>query len=262
MAVVKDNAYGCGSVMISRLLEQNGVRFFAVARTCEARVLREAGVESPILVMGQALATDLTWGASGEHSFFVERSGRSCGLESARSDHTVPCRYRYRHGTARAFAGGNGQEPAIALDGRPNLICEGALTHFAKSDDPDAETTDLQLVRFRKAIDALAAHGLKPSIFHFANSAAIMRRVIPDCTMVRPGIALYGCKPDPGREFPLDLKPVLSLKGCVIKMKRVSAGAPSVMEERTSRDRTRRSPPSAWAMARGCPAGLGTRARS
>ena len=44
--------------------------------------------------------------------------------------------------------------------------------------------------------------------------------------MVRPGIALYGCKPDPGQDFALDLKPVLSLKSHVVKMKRVAAGTP------------------------------------
>jgi alanine racemase len=44
--------------------------------------------------------------------------------------------------------------------------------------------------------------------------------------MVRPGIALYGCKPNPAREIPLNLKPVLCLKGSVVKIKQVPAGTP------------------------------------
>jgi alanine racemase len=44
--------------------------------------------------------------------------------------------------------------------------------------------------------------------------------------MVRPGIALYGCKPDPGQDFTLDLKPVLSLKSHVVKLKSVPVGTP------------------------------------
>jgi alanine racemase len=62
---------------------------------------------------------------------------------------------------------------------------------------------------------------------HFANSAWIMRS--PDLagsTFVRPGIALYGCKPDPGQAFPLDLLPVVSLKSRIVKIKKVPAGTP------------------------------------
>jgi alanine racemase len=45
-------------------------------------------------------------------------------------------------------------------------------------------------------------------------------------TLARPGIALYGCRPDPKQAFPLDLRPVVSLKSRVVKMKKVPAGTP------------------------------------
>ncbi len=37
----------------------------------------------------------------------------------------------------------------------------------------------------------------------------------------RPGITLYGCKPDPAQEFPLALRPVAALKAAVAKIKKV-----------------------------------------
>jgi alanine racemase len=54
MAVVKDNAYGCGAVAIASTLEKHGgVRFFTVARFQEACKLRDSGITSPILVLGK-----------------------------------------------------------------------------------------------------------------------------------------------------------------------------------------------------------------
>jgi alanine racemase len=225
LAVVKDSAYGCGSAMVSRLLEQSGVRLFAVARTCEARVLREAGVESPILVLGPAHASDLVWGASAGVLF---TAGDLADL-AAWKKLDVPVRFHLEIDTGMGRLGllpGEMERFARELAGWPNLICEGAFTHFSRSDDPDVQPTAAQLARFRKAIDALEANGLRPSTVHFSNTAAIARGLIPDCTAVRPGIALYGCKPDPGGEFSLDLKPIMSLRGRVVKMKRVPAGTP------------------------------------
>jgi alanine racemase len=110
------------------------------------------------------------------------------------------------------------------LQAPANLSCEGVYTHFAKADDLDSGSIDLQMTSFRKVLDDFNANGVQLSEIHYANSAAIMRHRMERCTMVRPGIALYGCKPNPAQDFPLDLKPVLCMKGRVLKMKRVTAG--------------------------------------
>jgi alanine racemase len=44
--------------------------------------------------------------------------------------------------------------------------------------------------------------------------------------MIRPGIVLYGCKPNPVQEITLDLKPVLALKARIVKLKQVPALTP------------------------------------
>jgi alanine racemase len=76
-------------------------------------------------------------------------------------------------------------------------------------------------------IGALAKSKIRPHHVHYANSAALLRfPQDPACTLVRPGIALYGCKPDPLQEFGITLKPVVSLKSYVVKVKRVPPGTP------------------------------------
>src|SRR4051794_4596412 len=52
LAVVKANAYGHGAVQVARVLEDEGVAMLAVALVEEGIELRNAGVRTPILVMG------------------------------------------------------------------------------------------------------------------------------------------------------------------------------------------------------------------
>ena len=48
---VKANAYGHGSVLVSRLAQDCGVKFFALARINEALELRLAGIDGQMLVL-------------------------------------------------------------------------------------------------------------------------------------------------------------------------------------------------------------------
>ena len=107
-----------------------------------------------------------------------------------------------------------------------NLLFEGVFTHMTSADVPGTETVQSQLASFRKALSVLRSHNLSPVHIHFGNSATVMLHGISECTLIRPGIALYGCKPDPAQDFPLDLKPVAALKGYIVRMKQVPAGTP------------------------------------
>ena len=52
LGVVKANAYGCGAVQVSRKLEELGADYLAVACLDEVRELREAGISTPVLILG------------------------------------------------------------------------------------------------------------------------------------------------------------------------------------------------------------------
>jgi alanine racemase len=223
IAVVKDNAYGCGAVEIARSLEAHDVRLFAVANGPEARALRMAGIRSPILLLGVAALEDIAWGADNDiHFSCTDLADLSAFMESGK---TISIHLNIDTGMGRLGIGA--QELSRAIDllrGNPRLVCEGIYTHLAKADNPDTGAISRQLIHFRKAVNTLSENGIRPPIIHYGNSAAIMRYPLEECTFVRPGITLYGCKPDPCQDFPLDLKPILSLKSHVVKIKRVPAG--------------------------------------
>jgi alanine racemase len=226
IAVVKDNSYGCGSVAVSKVLEKHGnVNHFAVARPEEGFTLRENGIQGTILVLGRigsdllekCISNRLTptlndlddldlWNRSGLHFAF------HCNIDTA----------MHRMGILPV------EIPQLisALRTCPYVTCEGVFTHLAKADVPGTLSVNEQKSLFFNAVAILKNNGIEPKQIHIANSAGLMRFLMSDTTLVRPGIALYGCKPDPSGDFPLDLKPVLSLKSVVAKIKKVPANTP------------------------------------
>ena len=225
MAVVKDNAYGCGSVMVARVLEAHDVSFFAVANAHEARTLRNSGLKSPILIVGACGPEDIRWGA-GANVRFALNDLAALGVWNSLG---CPIVFHADIDTGMGRLGiAPSETPALigVLKSSPNLTCEGIYTHLANADSPDTGAISRQLANFRKVVNVLKENSIAPRHIHYGNSAAIMRYPLEECTMVRPGIALYGCKPDPGQDFSLDLKPVLCLKSHIVKMKRVPAGTP------------------------------------
>jgi alanine racemase len=227
LAVVKDCSYGCGSVMITRTLEQQGgVHFFAVARPEEAFLLREEGLSSPILVLGEADSSQIKEAWTKEILF-------SCNsLDTLRNWIKSGLQVRF-HLNIDTGMHRMGLLPSEVEDfakhlqnSSGNLLFEGVFTHMTSADVPGTETVQSQLASFRKALSVLRSHNLSPVHIHFGNSATVMLHGISECTLIRPGIALYGCKPDPAQDFPLDLKPVAALKGYIVRMKQVPAGTP------------------------------------
>lgn len=226
IAVVKDCAYGCGSVPVSRVLEANGVAFLAVACLDEAAVLREAGIASPLLVLGPCDARGLAWGATHNIVFSLNDLSDVGAWRSAAA--AVRFHLNIDTGMGRlGIAPAETSEIIAELKKNQSLFCEGAYTHLASADVPGTDTVDRQLRRFADSVSLLKAGGISLTHIHYANSAGLMRFPLsPDCTLVRPGITLYGCRPDPSQQFPLNLKSVVTLKAPVVKMKRVAAGTP------------------------------------
>jgi alanine racemase len=65
-----------------------------------------------------------------------------------------------------------------------------------------------------------------PPLIHMANSSAIIEELVPDFTMVRAGLMLYGAYPSDDLKNSIILKPVMSLKSHVIQIKPIPPGSP------------------------------------
>jgi alanine racemase len=226
MAVVKDLAYGCGAIAVSRALASVGVEWLAIATMNEAQSIRNAGIALPILVLGACDNLEIAWAATHSVSLTLNDIQDVSSFES----HGIPIHFHLNVDTGMGRLGLRPSEiPTVisAVHNNPMLVCEGAFTHLACADAPGTSSVDTQLKKFRIELDILRQNRISPRFVHYANSAALMRFPLSsECTLVRPGIALYGCKPNPGQEFPLSLRPIVSLKAPVIKIKQVGPNTP------------------------------------
>ena len=237
MAVIKADAYGHGVVDIAKEALASGIKFFAVARMNEAAVLRNAGIDSPILLFDDSRSygadkyIDLDIRASVnsmEDAGFFSDSAAGCGKK-------LKIHIKIDTGMGRlgfladGLTSGSGSsllsEQIKKISQLPDIEIEGIYSHFANADTKDKTHAKQQLTMFKKLTDELNTLSGRKPILHMANSAAIMEIPGSHFDMVRPGIILYGLYPsDEVDRSIIDLKPVMSLKSHIVHLKTVGPG--------------------------------------
>jgi len=229
-AVVKADAYGHGAVECSRALQAEGAKWLGVTSLDEAIPLREAGIESRILLM--------TGFWRGEESEIVRlrltptvwEPWHIESLESAAASGNVRHAVHLKVDTGMGRLGVSLDElPAVlkALNSAPHLILEGLSTHLASSEIMDAPSVAEQERRFEEAQRMVRAAGLGPELVHMANTSALISRRETWNNMVRPGVALYGYylpfqragREVSGGTLRLPVKPVLTWKTRILSMR-------------------------------------------
>ena len=229
MAIVKADAYGHGVVPVARVLHDEGVRHFAVARPAEGVRLREAGCRDRILVLGAPLPDDLS--VYTDHDLDMTVASRAAA-EAARR-HGRPARPLRVHVKVDTGMGRIGLSPDAAagviaqLAEAPGVVLAGVWTHFATADEPESAFAQTQLSRFEALLDDIEA---RPEHVHAANTGALLtlgaRAHDFSAPLVRTGIALYGLAASAELHARLDLRPVMRLSARVTHLKTVEAGTP------------------------------------
>ena len=227
LGVVKADAYGHGALQVGKALEALGAAYLAVSNLDEARELRLAGIQTPVLILGhtpeeyvpQLLEYGITQTVTCEaKALAYNEAAATCGgrLRVHLKVDTGMSRLGFLCAGDR-FA--EGVEAAARSCALPHLEVEGIFTHFAVSDEPGEENeafTREQYGLFCRYISALEQRGITFALRHCANSGAVVNYPEMALDMVRPGILLYGC--GEGAEE-LGLKPVMTLKTTVSTIK-------------------------------------------
>jgi alanine racemase len=228
MAVVKADAYGHGAIEVTRALRGEGCGHFGIARVCEARELREAGVHERIYLLGGFLAGEVEELVRLDVTPFVYDAALIAPLQRAVE---VQARGNFRihlkidSGATRLGILPGELDQAIAELGRaPSLAVEGVCTLLVNAGDPQSPVTGAQLEVFNAAVARLRAAGIDPRVAHVANSAASVLRPDAHYNLLRPGLAIYGLPPVPAVRERVELRPVMTFKTRVVQVKRVPAG--------------------------------------
>jgi len=228
MAVVKADGYSHGMVPVARAALEGGATWLGVCTLDEALELRRAGITAPVLAwllvpglpLHEAVAAD------------VDLSAASPGLldeivaAGRRAGRTARIHLKVDTGLARGGATATDWpalcEAAAKAEADGDVSVVGVWSHLVSADVPDDPVTDRQLASFGQAVDLAARYGLSPRYRHIANSAATLIRPDAHFDLVRPGVAVYGLSPVPGRDF--GLRPAMTVRARVALTKRVGAG--------------------------------------
>lgn len=229
LAIVKANAYGHGSIEVSRSLEEEGVDFFGVAYVEEGIALRNAGIKSPILVLLTQLPesfkkhVDYNFGITISYFDQLKQLEEFCKKEKK----TANIHFKVDTGMNRTGFFYEDIYPALdyAMSGKW-INVEGIYSHLSSSDEENPDYTMMQIRRFKEVRDKVKSSYSKDIIFHLANSAGVVKYPESWFDMVRPGTMLYGNPPDPNKELNWNLKEVLTLKSRVAFIKELAANAP------------------------------------
>ena len=222
MGIVKADAYGHGAVTVSRLLEELGCDYLAVANLDEARTLREAGIGLPVLILGYTPPEYAGELADRDVTQAVGGLGYAQALSHALTGtgKTLKIHVKLETGMGRTgFRAFGDSDLAVATQAATlsGLRAEGVFTHFCVSDGDEEERpfTNVQMARFREGVAAIETQaGYTFAIRHCANSGAMLSFPESYMDMVRPGVALYGLYPGPDQGG-LELIPAMELKSRV-----------------------------------------------
>jgi len=228
MAVIKGNAYGHGIVPVAKTALENGATRFAAARVDEGIVLRKAGIDAPVLVLGyvpaEEMETVVKWRITPPIMHW--HTAKAVSDISSAQGVVTPVHVKVDTGMGRF-----GLLPDEVVDfvkrliELPSIRLEGLYTQFAVADEADKTYTYKQWEIYKKVLKDLEEAGIHIPIRHVCNSAATLNFPEMHLDMVRCGTAIYGHYPSPVTDHSVPLRPAMSLKSRVGRIRTLPAGS-------------------------------------
>jgi alanine racemase len=222
LLTVKADAYGHGAVQVAAAAAPR-VRMFGVATVDEATELREAGIQTDILILSPILETEIE--AVARHRVAITISSSDFALAVARhaGGTVVDAHVEVDTGMGRTgVAEEDAFDEILRIAAAPGVRLRGLYTHFPVS-DTDPDYTRAQIERFRSLVARVRASGVEVPVVHSANSAAVDSVAESHMDLVRPGLIAYGLHPS-GAEPGMGVSPIMSWKSRVARVRRVPAG--------------------------------------
>ena len=229
MPVLKANAYGHGLVAVAKMLEREQPFAVAVAYLEEALRLREAGVRTPIVVLGGIVGAQIPLFLEQNLTLTASSVDKLLAIEACAAEKGIKARVHLKVDTGMERIGTHWYSAASLLETSlrvRNVEVEGIFTHFANADAADLTHARLQLERFQEVLRFYEQRSLPPPLRHIANSGAILQLPESYLDIVRPGIVLFGSSPTTELPLTLGVKQALRWITQVVFFKVVKAGNP------------------------------------
>ena len=231
IAVVKTDGYGHGAIPIAHMVQEYPyVWGFAVATIEEAVLLREAGIEKPILILGFVFpdAYEDVVRYDIRPAVFKLSMARQLSEEAVRQQKKVYFHIKVDTGMSRIGFSDTAESADVVkeISKLPNVEMEGLFTHFARADEKDKKWANLQFERYQAFSQMLKDREVPIAIHQCSNSAGIYDMPEANMDLVRAGISIYGMYPsEEVNKLAAPIVPVMSLKSHIVYIKELQPGS-------------------------------------
>lgn len=229
MPILKANAYGHGLVRVGQYMQELGVGSIGVAYLEEGILLREAGITTPILVLGGILGSQAPLFLQHNLTLTVSSTQKLEQVEAAAAAAGVTARVHLKIDTGMERIGVHYYNAESLLEATlkcKHVEVEGIFSHFANADAADLASARTQVARFEEVLRFYEKRSLPMPLRHMANSGAVLQ--LPESWMdiVRPGILLYGVYPSAQAQRTVAVQPALTWSSRIVYFKVVQPGHP------------------------------------
>ena len=235
MGVIKADGYGHGAVAYAKIFSRKGCEWFAVSNIDEALQIRQAGIDTPILILGFTPADMADVLAYNNISQAVFDYDYACQLNKSALEKGVEINIHIKVDTGMTRIGflyQDSENDAESIDLMEKackleaLYPQGIFQHFAVADcgDDGEVYTRLQYDLFLDAIKRLHKRGIDFELCHCCNSAGASEYRELQLDACRLGIVLYGLTSSDEVREQWGIEPVMSVKSVVAMVKNIEEG--------------------------------------
>jgi alanine racemase len=195
IAAIKANGYGHGAIDVARTLAAEGADWLATGSFDEAIAVREAGVETPMLLFAGPLPDGM---ADALRAGFVPsvHDLDSARAASSGASGSAPVWIKVDAGLGRLGIPLDEAEAFTRSVAKlPNVLVEGLYTHLPFVDAAGRRWAAERLSAFQALAESLVRAGLSLSLTQALSSAGILAGLEDRSSAVCPGHVLYGLPP-------------------------------------------------------------------
>lgn len=233
LAVIKDNAYSHGQNEIARTMLSCGINYFAVSTIDEAILLRENGIDCPILILSYTVPSRfyelikfrlVQTVFSTEYGLLLENYLKST---NALLDVQLMIDTGMHREGILYDKGQQELEDIKRLYRSDFLHVVGIYTHFSVADSriiEDMDYTRKQEALFQTLLQALCTDGIHPGMTHVQNSPAVLNYPEFQYDYIRIGTLLLGMPYGDVSNLPNAslVSPIFTLKAKIVQIKDLS----------------------------------------
>nr|WP_297787483.1 alanine racemase [uncultured Allomuricauda sp.] len=225
LGVVKAFAYGSDMVTVAQKLEQLGADYLAVAYVSEGVLLREAGIQLPILVLHPLASNFDDLIANHLEPSIYSRNILNQFLEAAKAQKQTdyPIHIKFNTGLNRlGFSDTDVDFIAEATKRSECIKIVSVFSHLAASEDKNERNFSLnQIKSFENLSKTLMDRLGYAPMRHMLNTSGIINYPEAQFEMVRSGIGIYGY----GNQAEIDaqLQPIATLKTIISQIHQINA---------------------------------------